>query len=273
MNGVIKEVAEKGIVVLKNQRMTDEEFYQLNLSWGKFQIYTNHASHKKYPIILRVTNQTLNNGKQGLFSRGYLDWHCNSIFCVDPEEVVCLYGKKVIKEAPTTWALCYRMYEDLPEKLKTELDDVWITMSNVNNIKNGGRIYTGGGDLTMDDIVKLDEWNFRSRDGLRKGLENKNINAKQLKSGRWLIKVKKKLVRTRPVTKKKTLYFPFSHMPEFKHKQELVDRLLQDKYLYVHEWERGDIVLSDQLMTIHKRDATLDNTEKRELYRTTFYYA
>ena len=46
MNGVIKEVAEKGIVVLKNQRMTDEEFYQLNLSWGKFQIYTNHASHK-----------------------------------------------------------------------------------------------------------------------------------------------------------------------------------------------------------------------------------
>ena len=272
MNELIQKVAEEGIVVLKNQHMSDEEFYQKNLTWGKHQASGIHACHEDYPIIFRVTNKKLPNGKQGLFSRGFLDWHCNNMFCVDTEEVVCLWGKKVIKDAPTIWAHCTNMYRDLPETLKKELDDVWVTMSNIHNIKDGGRIYTGAGDLDMEDVIKLDKWNFRTREGLEAGLFDSNFSAKQLKSGRYLIKVKKKLVRIHPVTREKVLYFPFGHMSDFPHKDELVERLMQPQYIYTHEWEEGDIVFSDQLMTIHKRDATLDTEEKRELYRTTFYY-
>ena len=124
----------------------------------------------------------------------------------------------------------------------------------------------------MEDVIKLDKWNFRTREGLEAGLFDPNLSAKQLKSGRYLIKVKKKLVRIHPVTREKVLYFPFGHMSDFPHKDELVERLMQPQYIYTHEWEEGDIVFSDQLMTIHKRDATLDTEEKRELYRTTFYY-
>jgi len=52
---------------------------------------------------------------------------------------------------------------------------------------------------------------------------------------------------------------------------EIHKHLFQDKYIYQHWWEPGDIVLMDQLLTLHKRDQ--DDPEilsKRVLHRITF---
>ena len=47
--------------------------------------------------------------------------------------------------------------------------------------------------------------------------------------------------------------------------------LFQEKYIYHHEWALGDIVLSDQLLTLHKRRQEVDSVfEKRILHRFTF---
>jgi alpha-ketoglutarate-dependent taurine dioxygenase len=53
--------------------------------------------------------------------------------------------------------------------------------------------------------------------------------------------------------------------------QDLQEFLFQEKFLYHHEWAVGDIVLSDQLLTLHKRRQENNNVfEERLLNRLTF---
>lgn len=272
MNDLIKQLAEEGTVVLKKQKMTDQEFNDYVLGLGKHLTDNWFVRHPKFPALFRITNKTLENGKRGLFSQGELEWHCNSSCCLDPEEVVALYGKKVIKDAPTIIAYSTKMYNDLPQTLKDELDNIEVTITNYKNVSGNGGIYTGKDGHDVKDHARLDEYNFRSRDGLMTMKSHPKMKAKQLKNGRWLISVKKKIVQIHPVTKQKVLYFPFPLMSDFHHKQELIDRLMQPQYIYRHEWEEGDIMFMDQITTIHKREAALLGPEERELYRTAFYY-
>jgi alpha-ketoglutarate-dependent taurine dioxygenase len=53
--------------------------------------------------------------------------------------------------------------------------------------------------------------------------------------------------------------------------EDLAEFLFDEKYMYHHEWQTGDIVISDQLLTLHKRQQ--DDPEilsKRVLNRITF---
>lgn len=51
--------------------------------------------------------------------------------------------------------------------------------------------------------------------------------------------------------------------------KELTNWMLQDKYVYYHEWENNDIVLNDQLHSLHKRTPYQGF---RELWRTGINY-
>ena len=46
----------------------------------------------------------------------------------------------------------------------------------------------------------------------------------------------------------------------------LKNHILQDKYRYDHHWEDGDVVISEQWLTIHKRHA-FEKMDKRLMYR------
>lgn len=58
--------------------------------------------------------------------------------------------------------------------------------------------------------------------------------------------------------KKYGLYFHINNQCSFPDDPELVEILkehcFQDKFIYKHSWEPGDIVISDQLLTLSKRD-------------------
>jgi taurine dioxygenase len=58
--------------------------------------------------------------------------------------------------------------------------------------------------------------------------------------------------------KKYGLYFHINNQCHFPDDPELLEILkehcFQDKFIYKHSWEPGDIVLSDQLLTLNKRD-------------------
>ena len=67
----------------------------------------------------------------------------------------------------------------------------------------------------------------------------------------------------------KGLYFPFLQIIEgipddlFNY---LKNHILQDKYRYDHHWEDGDLVVSEQWLTIHKRHA-FDKMNERLMNR------
>ena len=48
----------------------------------------------------------------------------------------------------------------------------------------------------------------------------------------------------------------------------LKNHILQDKYRYDHHWQDGDVVISEQWLTIHKRHA-FDKMHERLMYRIT----
>ena len=51
----------------------------------------------------------------------------------------------------------------------------------------------------------------------------------------------------------------------------MYDFTFQEKYMYSHYYEIGDVVLSDQLLSLHKRDQNdPEILERRVLHRITF---
>ena len=77
------------------------------------------------------------------------------------------------------------------------------------------------------------------------------------------------------------LYFPFLQMFGMEntsqyHFEQIVERLIahvtQEKYIYHHDWDDGDVVLSEQWLSIHKR-WEFENMENRMLHRIAFDYS
>ena len=50
---------------------------------------------------------------------------------------------------------------------------------------------------------------------------------------------------------------------------KILNHITQPDCVYVHEWEDGDVVMSDQILGIHKRNK-FDGMSNRELYRMSF---
>jgi alpha-ketoglutarate-dependent taurine dioxygenase len=84
---------------------------------------------------------------------------------------------------------------------------------------------------------------------------------------------RKDLVTKHPINDKEGLYFPWSVIRGFTgmtHDEQhetyymLKEHTLKDEYVYSHEWEPYDIILSDQHHSLHKRDSY---TGDRELWR------
>ena len=63
----------------------------------------------------------------------------------------------------------------------------------------------------------------------------------------------------------------FPKDPELKN--ILMEHCFQDKYVYNPKWHPGDIVISDQVLTLHKRvEWEPEIIAKRVLHRITFHY-
>jgi len=84
------------------------------------------------------------------------------------------------------------------------------------------------------------------------------------------------LVRTHPVTGRKSLYLS-SHAGRIRGMEEPEARLLlmdlnehatQPRFVYSHEWKPGDLVMWDNRVTMH-RAREYDETKVRDMHRTT----
>jgi alpha-ketoglutarate-dependent 2,4-dichlorophenoxyacetate dioxygenase len=88
--------------------------------------------------------------------------------------------------------------------------------------------------------------------------------------------VRQRLVRSHPVTGRKSLYLA-SHIgtiigwpvPEARaFIRDLTEHATQPQFVYVHEWTRYDLVMWDNRQTMH-RVRRFDESEVRDMRRTT----
>lgn len=233
------------VVVVKNQKLTPQDEINFVSKIGQYQ--KTHGNERGKDIIipeadgiLRVTGQKNNDGKEGLFGHvDALDWHANQTSNPNRMPLIWLYGIEGTKGSRTSWINMIEAYKDLDENFKKEIEDI--------------KVYCG----------------------YKKGSYSNSDHFKEHINREYAIP----LIKTNDagVT---GLFFPFLQIFEFEGQKNkdfekimkaLKEHVLQEKYCYHHNWEDGDVVLSEQWLSIHKR-WRFEQMDKRILHRIAFNY-
>ena len=200
---------------------------------------------KTYPVQ-RVTGQKYKGQATGIFGEGILDWHSN-LNGLDRADGVALQGYKGVENTSTTWLNTTVAYNEMPEDLKSRCENVYSeyeyspeiwsgdqeTIKCITTFKGDGRVQKGKTFYKMWLIQK----NIIGNTGIYFYTNN----------------------RCKIISEDTKLY------------DDLKDYMFQEKYMYQHFYEEGDIVLSDQLLSLHKRDQNdPEILAKRILHRITF---
>ena len=237
------------VTVFKNQDLQPEDEVAFCSKLGKCQFIIDPTKPKEGQRtehlavgnhILRVTGQKNDKGEEGLFGHtSALDWHANQASNYDREPLIWLYGVEGTKGSKTSWLNNIASYEALSDELKEEIKDVKITLGYKSGSYSPSKFFVE--HHATDKPFSLVHTNDAGKTGL---------------------------------------YFPFLQILGMVDKTEeqfkdLMDRLIehvtQPQFIYDHHWEDGDIVLSEQWLSIHKRWA-YEKMEDRILHRIAFNY-
>lgn len=237
------------VVVIKDQKLTPEQEVDFCKHIGKVQYILDPTKPKEGQRtehlavgnhILRVTGQKNDKGEEGLFGHtSALDWHANQASNYYRDPLIWLYGVEGTKGSRTSWINNIESYKTLPKELYNEVENALITLGYKSGSYSPSKFFVE--HHATDKPFSLVHTNDAGKTGL---------------------------------------YFPFLQilgMPG-KTQQEfedlmgkLIEHVTQPQFCYDHDWEDGDIVISEQWLSIHKRWA-YDKMEDRILHRIAFNY-
>lgn len=244
---VFKNVAQHTVVVFRNQELTAEQQLKICSVAGEVEntlanplLIKKNRDVSEIPGIARVTGELNARGREGLFGhKETLDWHCNKPSEPNRKSVVWLYGVRGTAGSKTSWINMSNAYNDLPNDVKEEIEDIIV--------------YCGYKAGTISPTSRYQE---HVNTDLPYNLVMKNHAGN------------------------KGLFFPFLQIMKFANRSDenfsrimqlLTDHVLDSKYTYNHEWQDGDLVISDQWLSIHKRWA-FEHMDKRLLHRIACDY-
>jgi len=239
LKAMFKQVVSNLVVVFKNQRVSVENELRICTIAGEVMPTFNRAKDiSVIDGILRVTGKKDEKGNEGLFGhKTALDWHANQPSNPDRKSIIWIYALEGAVGSRTSWLNMVAAYNDLPTDLKEYVQDIEMYCG-----------YSTGRYSTSPYF-------------------HDHINTKN----------KVKLLHTNPEGLT-GLMFPYFQLFEFVGKSKLEFKLmtkmlwehcLQEKYIYHHDWQNGDIVISEQWLTLHKR-WPFENMENRLLHRVAF---
>ena len=253
----VLDILKKELVVVIKNQPTDTKYFSrlihgMNNTIANFSqcVWNEDGEVKKhdeyldpwecdfYPVQ-RVTAEKKNGEYTGIFPKGKLDWHAN-LNGPDRADGVALQGIRGVEGTVTSWLNTAVAYEQMPEQLKNKISGV--RCSYTYNMENWADI---------DNEYQL-EFMRKNRHDYSMFIEQENIAGIK---GMYFYDNND----LRIIEKDVELY------------HELKEYLFQEQFMYHHEWEIGDIVLSDQLLTLHKRPVrNIEVFENRLLHRYTF---
>jgi alpha-ketoglutarate-dependent taurine dioxygenase len=248
INFIAKLISKHTCVVVKNQKLElEDELRLIHLFKDPEEFYEeSDPDYIHYHVpgtdgkITRVTGALNEHGVEGI--AGFEDemvWHCNHPYRKDRRPIVWLYGVYGTKGSRTSWNNNVYSYQDM--------DD------NKKEFCKGLHAYMKGG---------LDQ-NYSDQDDRTKGYVKEDYTPC--------------IVHTNNA-RQTGLFFPFLQIEKFKgmtveESQPIIDELAeyttQEKYCYHHDWQDGDLVLSEQWLGIHKR-WKFANIKNRLLHRAVF---
>lgn len=242
------------VLVFHNQNITDEQQTAFSLNFGALET-PGAASNVTKPedkrlggFMADISNLDRDNNilarddRQRMFNLGNQLWHSDSSFRTIPAKYSLLSGRAVPDEGGNTeFADMRAAYDALDNKTKSQIEGLVCEHS---------LIYSRG-VLGFTDLSDEEKGNFKP--------------------------VYQSLVRTHPVTGRKSLYLS-AHagtivgwpVPEARALlRELNEHATQREFVYSHKWRQYDLVMWDNRQTMHRARRFDDTRVVRDMRRTT----
>jgi len=240
------------VLVFHDQKITDEQQMTFSVNFGPLEDARGGNITKPEERRLQVgMNDVSNLGKDGrpmerdsrqrAFNLGNMLWHSDSSFRPIPAKYSLLSARVVNPVGGNTeYADMRAAYDALDAGTKAEIEDLVCEHS----------LMYSRGSLGMLDYSDEERAMFRP--------------------------VRQRLVRTHPVTKRKSLYLS-SHagailgMPMAEARillRDLNEHATQPTFVYAHSWRVGDLIIWDNRQVMH-RVRRYDDNQPRDMRRTT----
>ena len=239
-----KAYHEHGVLVFRQQSLSERELLEFGRVIGNPGIYAETHWLSTYDEVIILSNMRGQDGEPlgGLANKG-LTWHTDQSYYAEPVTGCFLYGVEVpANGGGTRWASLYRAYETLSDSMKNTIDALVGTFS------------------------------YRARAGTVTKEDDNHDRARRIGE---TPDVKHPLVNVNPATGRKALYIDpgtvvgIEGMPQDE-ADSLLDELLahtvRPENVYEHDWRTGDLVLWDNAVALHARDA-FPNEENRLVKR------
>jgi alpha-ketoglutarate-dependent 2,4-dichlorophenoxyacetate dioxygenase len=240
------------VLVFRDQKLTDEEQMAFSRNFGALEPprggNITRMEDRRLPIGMNdVSNldkehkPLARDSRQRAFNLGNMLWHSDSSFRAVPAKYSLLSARGVSpKGGDTEFADMRAAYDALDEETKREIEDYVCEHS----------LMYSRGSLGFLDYTDEEKEMFKP--------------------------VRQRLVRTHPVTGRKSLYLS-SHAgailglptPEARILlRDLTEHATQPRFVYVHKWRLHDLVMWDNRQTMH-RGRRFDEAQPRDVRRTT----
>jgi len=240
------------VLVFHDQRITDEEQLAFTRSLGDIEHSIGTSLRPLTDARLPTTFADVSNldkdhkvfardDRPRLFGLGNRLWHSDSSFKVVPAKYSLLSARSIpSKGGNTEYADMRAGYDALDEETKAEVEGLVCEHSQIFS----------------RSILGFTEFTEEERERFKP--------------------VRQCLVRTHPVTKRRSLYLS-SHaggivgwpVPEARSfLRDLVEHATQRQFVYAHKWSVGDLVMWDNRQTMH-RARPFPANEPRDMRRTT----
>jgi taurine dioxygenase len=232
---MLRALGEHGVLCFPRQRLETEEFARFGRMFGELEINVANQFHEQgFPEVMVLSNMTADGKPIGLGDAGQ-GWHTDMSYSREVALANVLYAIKVPMRAgrplgDTQFRNMHAAYEDLPAEIKTRLE----------------------GRTATHDFAKF--WDMmRARPGSRRAALTAVQRAAKPP-------VSQPIFRTHPITGRTVLYCNPGYatridgMPQAE-SDELLDFLFahqeRDKYFYAHQWAEGDVLMWDNIGTVH----------------------
>jgi taurine dioxygenase len=249
---ILRSLGEHGVLRFPGQHLDPDRQMAFSSRFGSLEINVAGAFQEPgHPEIMILSNMKDARGRPlGARDAGQ-DWHTDMSYSETIAFANVLYALKVPRRdgqplGGTEFANMHAAYNGLPDALKTRLDGMTV----------------------LHDFNKFWEM-MRQRPGSwRQAMSEEQRNRKP--------PVSHPIFLTHPITGRKVLYanpgyaIRINELPERESGEMLTflfDHQLQSQYRYVHRWTEGDVLLWDDIGTLHNAHADYGPDEHRLIKR------
>jgi taurine dioxygenase len=234
------------VLVFRDQHLTDEQLVRFGQQFGELHrvAYTDHRRPEGVPMEVElVSNIVLNGQPIGLLGDAEVAWHSDMSMWEEPATATVLYAEEVPAQGGgTRFCNLITAYEELSDVIKKSIQ----------------------GRKSIHDAAYMADGSVRA------GYE-------QIKDKSHGPGARHPIVRTHPETGSKALYLgrqgygyilglPVEDSDSLL--ATLWEHMVQPKYVWEHNWRKGDVLMWDNRCVAHARGA-LVGRQRRLLRRVT----